>query len=167
MESTGKGSSNGKPIIQGYANLILHSFSNNEHEYNTMYITITFNSNGTCNIDSTQTTLKSGYDGTKFLSDDGTYKEISGGSGPVIIEYPYGSNEEIAVTDEQIEAVKNGNVKIKLTVTGTTNYIILAPISIAIMKEAAKIVVRSYFGENITDATLVVVFTNKTISIPA
>lgn len=90
-----------------------------------------------------------------------------GGNEPVIIEYPYDSNEEIAVTDEQIEAVKNGNVKIKLTVTGTTNYIILAPISITIMKEAAEIVVRSYFGENITDAILLVDFTNKTISIHA
>lgn len=90
----------------------------------------------------------------------------SGGNEPVIIEYPNGSNEEIAVTDEQIEAVKNGNVKIKLTMTGTTNYIILAPISITIMEEVAEIVVRSYFGENITDAILLVDFTNKTISIP-
>lgn len=105
--------------------------------------------------------------GTKFLSDDGTYKEVSGGNGPVIIEYPNVSNEEIAVTDEQIEAVKNGNVKIKLTMTGTTNYIISAPISIAIMEEVAEIVVRSYFGENITDAILLVDFTNKTISISA
>lgn len=122
--------------------------------------------NGDCEFLDEFLVLTNKGSGTKFLSDDGTYKEVSGGSGPVIIEYPNGSNEEIAITDEQIEAVKNGNVKIKLTVTGTTNYIILAPISIAIMKEAAEIVVRSYFGENITDAALLVDFTNKTISIP-
>lgn len=167
IKNANKDSSNGKPIIMAETDLILHTYSGNEHENNIVVLTIIFESNGTYTTTYNQISLKSGYNGTKFLSDDGTYKEVSDDNLPVIIEYPYGSNEEIAVTDEQIEAVKNGNFKIKLTIPGTTNYVILAPISISIMKEAAKIVVISYFEENISDATLVVVFTNKTISIPA
>lgn len=152
--------------LMGIAHTILGGV-NNTNQLQIIGMVCLFGTDGSIAKNNNQFLFDGNGSGTKFLSDDGTYKEVSGGSGPVIIEYPNVSNEEIAVTDEQIEAVKNGNVKIKLTMTGTTNYIISAPISIAIMEEIAEIVVRSYFGENITDAILLVDFTNKTISIPA
>lgn len=62
--------------IMAVTDITIHGYSENEHEYINSYISIGFNSNGTYNVDNTQTILKSGFDGTKFLSDDGTYKEI-------------------------------------------------------------------------------------------
>ena len=65
--------------IMAATDITIHGQSENEHEYTNSYISIGFNSNGTYNVDNTQTTLKSGYDGTKFLADDGTYKEVISG----------------------------------------------------------------------------------------
>ena len=62
-------------------------------------------------------------DGTKFLSDDGTYKEVSGGSESyVIIEYPANTTEAVTLTDEQINAAKNQNIKIK-AITSDMTYV--------------------------------------------
>ena len=65
--------------------------------------------------------------GTKFLSDDGTYKEVSGGNEPVIIETNIEGEgfENVQLTDQQFEACKNSNVKIKINYPDY--YMILIP----------------------------------------
>lgn len=50
-----------------------------------------------------------------------------GGNGPVIIEYPFYGNEAVTLTDEQINAVKDGNIKIKLTVPDNNACAIVLP----------------------------------------
>lgn len=65
-------------------------------------------------------------DGTKFLSDDGTYKEVSGGGEPVIIEIDAKSPTSI-LTDKQINAAKNSNIKIKAILKEENTTIIINP----------------------------------------
>lgn len=97
-------------------------------------------------------------DGTKFLSDDGTYKKVSGGSGPVIIDM---IGESGSVTDEQIEAAKNGNIKIKVSSEIGITYVL--PYYYLVQEDAVIFCVRlgdSDFYDSIFKIDII----NKTIS---
>ena len=56
-------------------------------------------------------------DGTKFLSDDGTYKEVGGGSESYVIIEIELEGDGTTLTDTEIEAIQNQNVKIKYNKT--------------------------------------------------
>lgn len=162
IRSVGKGSSGGKPIIRAGTDLILHTYSGNEHENNIVVLTIIFESNGTYTTTYNQISLKSGYDGTKFLSDDGTYKEVSGGGGPVIIEVPFEGNETVTLTDEQIEAFKNSNVKLKIVYAGIV--VICIPFAYAITDYSGSLCIRVQVNEVFEDLAFNIDITNKTIT---
>ncbi len=103
-------------------------------------------------------------DGTKFLSDDGTYKEVSGGSGPVIIELSIGeeSFESAQLTDQQIEACKNSNIKIKLNFPDYA--IILVPYFYEIRNETILLYIRNVNHSSVVvDATFIIDINNKII----
>lgn len=100
--------------------------------------------------------------GTKFLSDDGTYKEVSGGNGPVTIETNLGDEgfEDVQLTDQQFEACKNSNVKIK--VNTPDSYMILIPYFYGFQGEDIVIFVRQINpAGNIGDVTFSVNINSK------
>lgn len=115
-------------------------------------------SNGSCEFETKYLELVNKGSGTKFLSDDGTYKKVSGGSGPVIIDM---IGESGSVTDEQIEAAKNGNIKIKVSSEIGITYVL--PYYYLVQEDAVIFCVRlgdSDFYDSIFKIDII----NKTIS---
>ena len=103
-------------------------------------------------------------DGTKFLSDDGTYKEVSGGSEPVIIEYPLEGTEVVTLTDEQINAARNSNIKIK-SFDSTLNITIIAtPLDCSFNDTHVLINTRINASDEIIDQKFIIDIANKTIT---
>ena len=89
----------------------------------------------------------------------------SADNGPVIIEYPFGSDEDVTLTDEQVNAVKNSNIKIKLTIPGNSTYFIILPELYEISDKVACILVYQPNSEGgISNVVYLVDITNKTIT---
>lgn len=106
-----------------------------------------------------ETMLHGNGDGTKFLADDGKYKE----AGPVIIEYPLEGTEAVTLTDEQINAAKNSNIKLKLTGDSLDFTAIAIPYSYAISDTMIAIDIRISGTDSNIDQKLVIDIANKTI----
>ena len=124
----------GGHIIEDY--YILH-YPSNEENTETTYIKVVYRPESL--DENIEITLYEGNllvypfnpqgDGTKFLSNDGTYKEVSGASGPVIIEMTVGDEGigTVTLNDEQINAAKNYNIRLK--VNAPDGSMILVPYS--------------------------------------
>lgn len=81
-----------------------------------------------------------------------------------IVEYPYVSTEAVALTDRQIEAIKNNNTfKIKLTISDN-NYFVVSPLFYEVVDNEIHILVYHPLDDGIFDyVSYTVNITNKTI----
>lgn len=94
----------------------------------------------------------------------GSSNNNSGSSGPVIIEYPLGNTEAFTLTDEQINAAKNYNIRLKINNTNDDNkYVIVVPCFYGIEGESITLYIRMMAGGPITDVIFLIDTINKTI----
>lgn len=90
----------------------------------------------------------------------------SGGNGSVIIEHLFGNAEAVTVTDEQINAAKNYNIKLKINYPDDdSRYVIVVPYSYYFEGEIISILVRVMIPTgHISDIVFSIDIINKTIT---
>lgn len=72
----GDGTSDGKPMLQGFVSMIQGSYSGSGETFMLTCIRLTFLYDGRSSSNAQYIELQKGYGGDKYLSNDGTYKTI-------------------------------------------------------------------------------------------
>ena len=72
----GTGTSDGKPMLQGFVSMIQGSYSGSGETFMLTCISLTFLYDGRSSSNMQCIELQKGYGGDKYLSNDGTYKSI-------------------------------------------------------------------------------------------
>ena len=98
--------------IKVVAYTIIPIVRNNESALVVSSMELTFKADGTFNNTHNDIKLLTGHGGTKFLSDDGTYKEVGGGSEPYIISDTTSANDLYSYLSESTEINERFNPNI-------------------------------------------------------